>query len=347
MPYPEGSLGSPLVLALLNQLTARWLFVLLAAAIATGLWQSARLAGSAYLAPYFLAVMIFAVASSLDLEALRRAAGRSGLWLRSFLFSYTAFPALAWAAGRLVSPDEPLLRLGLLLLALVPAANTASVYTALARGDVAVTLTGIALGNFLMPVVLLAFFAVQGQGLALSPATLWRTLIVFVIAPTAAGVALGTRLRTGEARGGFSDAAPGGPAALWRQSAPILARLCVMAILLLNAAALRAQMEIRIGQLLVLAVTVLLLESVMYGLTRWWAARRLPGRPAQAKAFCFLHATRNTALALTLAGTAFGAPATLPILVTFLVQEPLAAAVAAVFRTELPAPGRPSEERNE
>src|SRR5690606_27600658 len=119
------------------------------------------------------------------------------------------------------------------------------------------------------------------------------------------------------------------------------------AILLLNAAALRAQMEIRIGQLLVLAVTVLLLASVMYGLTRWWGAGGLPGRPAQAKAFCGVAATRRTARAVTLAGTAFGAPATLPILVTFRVQEPLAAGVAAVFRTELPAPGRPSEERNE
>ncbi|MFS8544389.1 MAG: hypothetical protein LOD91_11230, partial [Limnochordales bacterium] len=129
----------------LNQITARWLFALLAGAIALGFWLSAPLAPAAGLAPSFLAVMIFAVASSLDMGAFRRAGREPGLWLRSFLLSYIPFPTMAWVAGQLLFPDDPLLRLGLMLLALVPTANTSTVYTALAGGDVAFALTGIAL----------------------------------------------------------------------------------------------------------------------------------------------------------------------------------------------------------
>src|SRR5690606_1474364 len=101
--------GVPLaVLQRLNQITARWLFALLAGAIALGFWLSAPLAPAAGLAPSFLAVMIFAVASSLDMGAFRRAGREPGLWLRSFLLSYIAFPALAWTAGRLLFPHDPL-----------------------------------------------------------------------------------------------------------------------------------------------------------------------------------------------------------------------------------------------
>ncbi|HLT59128.1 MAG TPA: bile acid:sodium symporter [Limnochordales bacterium] len=320
----------------LNQITARWLFALLAGAIALGFWLSAPLAPAAGLAPSFLAVMIFAVASSLDMGAFRRAGREPGLWLRSFLLSYIAFPALAWTAGRLLFPHDPLLRLGLLLLALVPAANTASVYTALAGGDVATALTGIALGNLLLPALLLAFFASQGAG-AVSPAAMWRTLALFVILPTAAGTALGTRLGAGPAApsgtptdGAARDLGPRRLGELWRQAAPLIARACVMAIMLLNAAALRAaQMEVRVGRVVLLILILALIEGLMYGLTGWWTARRLPHRPAQGKAFCFLHATRNTALAIALAGTALGPQASLPAMAAFLIQEPLAAVVAA------------------
>lgn len=308
----------------INAITARWLFVLLAGAIASGWWQSAPLAPHAHLAPYLLAVMIFAVASSLDVAAFRRASAEPGLWLRSFLLSYLPFPAMAWAAGRLLFPDDPLLRLGLMILALVPAANTASVYTALAGGDVAFALTGIALGNILLPAVLMVFFAVQGAGASVSPAAVWRTLALFVMLPTVAGVALGTRLRA-------RQAAPGATAgAVWLSVAPLVARACVMGILLLNAAALRAQMELRVAQLAVMGVTLVAIEGIMYVLSGWWIHRRLPHRLGQGKAFCFLHATRNTALAVALASAALGPQASLPAMVAFLLQEPLAAAMAAL-----------------
>ena len=277
----------------LNRFTARWLFVLLAASIAAGWWHSAALAPAASVNPYLLAVMIFAVASTLDLEAFRRAGREPGLWLSSFALSYVVFPALAWAVGRLLFPADPLLRLGLLLLALVPAANTASVYTGLARGDVAFALTGIALGNVVLPLVLMAFFAARGAGTTVSPAMVWRTLLLFVILPTALGVAAGSRLQAAAQRtvtpaGNANSPGSPRPLGLWRLVAPIVARLCVMAIMLLNAAALRAQMAVRFDRVAILAAAVVLVETAMYALTRWWAARRLPERPAQSKALCFL-----------------------------------------------------------
>ncbi|REJ34786.1 MAG: hypothetical protein DIU82_08445 [Bacillota bacterium] len=319
----------------LNRFTARWLFVLLAGSIAAGWWQSAALAPAAFVNPYLLAIMIFAVASTLDPEAFRRAGREPGLWLRSFALSYVVFPAMAWAVGQLLFPADPLVRLGLLLLALVPAANTASVYTGLARGDVAFALTGIALGNILLPLVLMAFFAAQGAGTIVSPAMVWRTLLLFVILPTALGVAAGSRLQAkpvaADAPGAAGARTPARVAPVWRQAAPIVARLCVMAIMLLNAAALRAQMNVRLDRIAILAAAVLLMETTMYALTRWWAAHRLPERPAEGKALCFLHATRNTALAIALASTALGPQAALPAMTAFVVQEPLAAAVAAQF----------------
>ncbi|HEY8418001.1 MAG TPA: bile acid:sodium symporter [Limnochordales bacterium] len=314
----------------LNQITARWLFVLLAGAIAAGWWHSAPLAPFAHLAPYLLAVMIFAVASSLDFGAFRRAGAEPGLWLRSFLLSYIPFPAMAWVAGRLLFPGDPLLRLGLMLLALVPTANTSTVYTALAGGDVAFALTGIALGNILLPVVLMVFFAVQGAEASVSPAVVWRTLALFVMLPTVSGVALGTRLGAEQAKPGTPT-----PGAVWLSVAPLVARACVMGILLLNAAALQAQMELRVAQLVVLGLALVSMEGIMYLLSGSWTLRRLPERLDQGKALCFLHATRNTALAVALASTALGPQASLPAMVAFLLQEPLAAAVAALVLARL------------
>lgn len=304
----------------LNGMISRWLFVLLLGAIAVGGWQAPLLAPVSYLSPYLLAVVIFAVASTLDVKAFQRAGRRVGLWARSFALSYTLFPLLGWAAGQLLFPADPLIRAGLLLLSLVPAANTCSVYTGLGRGDVAFALTGIALGNLLLPLLLMLFFGLGEPGV--SPVAMWRTLGGFVILPTAAGLGLGNWIAR----------RPGGPAApAWeRHLSPLLARLGVTGIMLLNAAALRMNMEWHWGKVLLLAAVITAIEGTMYAVTVWWSSRRVEDEQ-EGRALSFLHGTRNTALAIALASSLLDFEAALPAMVAFLVQEPLAAAVAAGF----------------
>ncbi|BAS26123.1 hypothetical protein LIP_0266 [Limnochorda pilosa] len=310
----------------LERLTARWAFFMLVASIGVGAWLAEPLAPAGRFSPYLLALVILAVSAGLDFAAFRASGVDPASWARVFLVGYPAYAAGAWVLGKALGLEGPA-HLGLFLLALAPPANTASVWTSAAGGDVAVALSGIALGNVVAPLLLALPLALAGTGVEAGTGLVlaWRILLPYVLVPALAGMALGGR---DPFRG------PG-----WQQGFRLLARIAVLAIMLVNAAALWQQSRPPLTLVALIGAGVVGIEGSIYALGSRTARRfRLP--PGPSRAFSFLQSMRNTALVIALASAAAGPESALPAMIAFAVQEPLAALVAARLarRTGSPDP---------
>lgn len=309
-----------------DRLSARWVFPLLIVSVIAGVGFAGSLAPGAALSPYLLGLLTLSVSSSLDWNAFRSSQVSAWRWARLFLTGYLVYAGGALLLGLAFPLPDPG-RVGLLLLALAPPANTASMWTREARGDVGVALSGITLGNGIAPVLLALPLALAGVGAGAGEGLLlaWRMLVPFVLAPALLGMALG-------GRDPFR-----GPA--FQQASRLLARASVMSIMLFNAAALWHQSRPPFSLLLPLAAGVVAIEGAVYALSLL-RARSHPVPAGRRAAFAFLQATRNTALVIALASSALGPQAALPAMVAFVVQEPLAALVArGLARTEERHPG--------
>lgn len=148
------------------------------------------------LLPFVIAILMFGIGMSLTLGnfvSLKSApkAAVLGLLNMFVLFPLLAF-VLAWALDL-----PPHLGIGLVLLAACPSGSTSNLFTYLARGDVALSITLTAVSKTL-PVLTIPLyvglasliFAGEERSLSLRFADISERMVVMVLLPTAAGMAL-------------------------------------------------------------------------------------------------------------------------------------------------------------
>lgn len=146
--------------------------------------------------------LVFAVALDLTWAQFRRVLTRPKAPAIGLVAQYLMLPAVAFVVG-LWTAATPSVALGLLLVACCPAGALSNYLTGVARGDVAtsVSMTAVStLFSVLVTPLLFGFWASMNpdtrailQQIAIDPARLVMTLMIMLVIPIAAGMALRAR----------------------------------------------------------------------------------------------------------------------------------------------------------
>jgi sodium/bile acid cotransporter 7 len=170
-------------------LRKRWFLLLLLAGLTLACLRPQWLKpATAWLEPRLIvAVSLFLMAWGLESRSLFQALARPLPALWALFISYSALPALAWSASRLLPVAD--LRLGLLIIASVPCTLASAVlWTRLAGGNEAMALLAVFLTtatSWLATPAWLAFAA--GTSVVLDTPAMMRSLVLVLIVPVGLG----------------------------------------------------------------------------------------------------------------------------------------------------------------
>ncbi len=140
-------------------------------------------------------LMMVTVGTELETQHFRELARRKWTWTRVFVLQATLLPAIGFALVRWLGLP-PHVSAGILLLAACPVGDIANVYTLLARGNVAMSVSMNTLSCLLslvtMPLIFGAYtrFLNEPFVFAVPPSTLILRLSLMVAVPVVAGMAL-------------------------------------------------------------------------------------------------------------------------------------------------------------
>lgn len=130
-----------------------------------------------------LALLLYATFAQVDLLHVRRALRDRRFTLAAIIGNFVFVPAVVWASLDLL-PDDPAVRLGVLLVFLVPCTDWVITFTQLGGGDTprAISITPI---NLVLQIVLLPFYlwlmAPSGAEGSLGLAEVWPAIAIVVL----------------------------------------------------------------------------------------------------------------------------------------------------------------------
>lgn len=165
------------------------------AGLAVGLATDAGHLGE-YLVLPCLVAMLTAVFAQMDPSYVGQVRDAKPIVVVSLVLNFVVTPLIAWALGSWLLADQPDLRIGLLLLLVTPCTDWYLVFTAMARGH-----TGVAAAllpvNLVLQLALLPVYVLLlgGKAAQIEPTTLVESVLVVLVVPLAAAVALRSAAR--------------------------------------------------------------------------------------------------------------------------------------------------------
>ncbi|ABI55981.1 arsenic resistance protein [Alkalilimnicola ehrlichii MLHE-1] len=237
----------------------------------------------------------------------------------ALLVNFGVIPFIAFAIGLLFLADHPYFALGLLLAALLPTSGMTIAWTGFAKGNVPaaikMTVIGLLVGSVATP------FYVQwlmGAEVPVDLLTVFRQIAIIVLLPLVAGQITQHYLRRRYGQEGYQRR--------WAPRFPPLSSLGVLGIVFVAMALKAGDLIASPGDLLIIAVPVVLLYLINYTLSTG-IARAVLGR-GEGIALVYGTVMRNLSIALALAMNAFGeagADAALVVALAFIIQVQSAA----------------------
>jgi|LFRM01.1.fsa_nt_gb BASS family bile acid:Na+ symporter len=277
------------------------------------------LARVVFIAPYFIALIMFLVALRCrlaDVVRALRSPGKIGLLL---LLTYLVMPFFAWTMAKGFLAHEPQLAAGLVLINSLPVAATCSMWAGIAGGDLALGLTAVSLTTLLSglatPAVLALFI---GTMIDFDPGPLMRGLFWTVMIPVALGLIVGERRRA------FIDSH--GP------QIGLLVKPFMLSMLAINAALLVPYLQ-GIPAVELVRLYLVVFMQMMGGYLLGFAITVFFGLDYAASITMTYAATmRNNGAGILIAVSYFSPLMALPITLNTLIQQPIASTIYKFYR---------------
>jgi predicted Na+-dependent transporter len=300
----------------------RWLdkrmFILVLVALVLGFFT--RLPGNPVKAVVLLfAYMTFAASVTASLRQFARTLLRPWLplWLLALIHIFC--PVFVWGLSFLFYPAEQDVRIGYLIAAAIPIGVTSLVWTAMLKGDLALSLAAVTLDAIVTPVLLPLYFRlVIGHLVAIDYWAMVVQMLWMVTLPSLAGMALydwtGGRIAAfGEGIGGLS------------------AKIAFLAVIFINASVLGPQIVWSLALLKMAAVTFVMAVA---GYAAGYFGSLILHRPSRGLVLTMVYnvGLRNVSFGLVVALSYFPPLTAIPIMLLILFQQPLAAAIPALLR---------------
>ncbi len=243
------------------------------------------------------------------------------LWKRlafMFVISYGIIPLFALFLGKLILPGEPSLAAGLVLISLLPVAVTSAFWTETNEGSLPVTLSIITmttlLSGVLIPVLMHLYV---GTIVEFDSTALIIGLVKNVLIPVLIGLAVNQYLpQQTRAVKPFLDTG---------------VKLCLSLVIAINAAVIVPYLE-QMGRVL-LGVILGIIIYVLTCYTVGYSAARLvfPHRRDVQISILYTSAMRNNSAGIVIALAYFSPLVAVPVILSILFQQPMAAMVKAIL----------------
>ena len=264
------------------------------------------------------AYMTFVTALGTSLRQFVQVLRHPGLPFLVLLLVHIVVPALAWLVGAVFYPDDPLIRLGYLIGAAIPIGVTSVVWTAIVNGNLAASIVAVTLDTFLVPIILPAFFMIViGQAVQVDYVEMIIDLTLMVTIPSTVGMYLHDRTCGKVSR--FSQGAGG-----------VSAKLAMATVIYINASLVVPQIDWNLSMLKMLLVS-LLVVSLGY-VIGYLGSFLLKDRTRETSLTMIYNVgIRNNACGLVVALSYFPPSVAIPITLSILYQQPIAAMVSHIY----------------
>ncbi len=303
------------------------LFACLVAGSMVGWWGNDLLSQGRFLVPAMFAYMTFVASLRCSWSDVRRVVTHPGPLVVTLVLLHGVVPLLVRLVAVVVPPASAEIFAGFILVGAVPIGVTSAIWTGLAGGDVPLALTAATLDTMLSPLLTPAVISLfLGMEVRIDLWGLQFALLQMLVIPAAIGLTVRDLSNgTAHARG-----------------APFLgppAHLMLVAVIAINVATVRGALEARSVALGWWVLGAFLLVAADYALGVW-VPRRLGYPPPVTTALAYSVGIRNLSAGLVIAMEHFPPATGIPVVLSMIFQQPLAALLRRWLQPRASTPPR-------
>ncbi|OMF21550.1 bile acid:sodium symporter [Paenibacillus sp. FSL H8-0548] len=293
-----------------NRHFERWMFILIPGSLIFGFIFARQLQPYIETVPYLFAYVTLTMAIGCGLGQLREVMKRPGIMALTFVIAHVISPLVAFGLGSLVfGADSPYV-VGLVLFTIIPIGVSTVLWVGMSGGSVPLMLAMVVLDSALSPLVVPAgihlFF---DSAVEVKAGPIIIDLLIIIVLPTIIGVGLNQM-----SRGRIQNAvAP--------YTSP-LSKLCFVAVVSLNASAIAPHLDKLKQDMVLLIPLVVVLVGLCYAFGYIGTAKLR--NYEQQVTVSYATGMRNISLGIVLALGYFSPLAAVPVVLSILIQQPLA-----------------------
>ncbi|MGO4111133.1 bile acid:sodium symporter family protein [Paenibacillus sp. YAF4_2] len=293
-----------------NQNFERWMFLIIPGSLVLGFLFADQLQPMVDAVPYLFAYVTLTMAIGCGIRQLGQAVRRPGVLLWTLILAHLISPLIAYGIGSLIFGAASPYVVGLVLFTIIPLGVSTVLWVGMSGGSVPLMLAMVVLDSALSPFVVpfgIHLFFNTSVDIAIGP--IMFDLFVIVVLPTICGVVL-YELSKGRIQERVKPVA-----------API-SKLCFVAVVALNASAIAPYVDQLKRDMVKLVPLVIVLVGACYAIGYFGTARH--SRKDVQVTVSYATGMRNISLGIVLALGYFSPLAAVPVVLSILVQQPLA-----------------------
>ncbi|MUT65837.1 bile acid:sodium symporter family protein [Paenibacillus sp. NEAU-GSW1] len=293
-----------------NRYFEKWMFLIIPGSLILGFLFADSLQPMVGAVPYLFAYVTLTMAIGCGIAQLKEVLRKPGVMVWTFALAHVVSPLIAYGIGSaLFGPSSPYV-VGLVMFTIIPLGVSTVLWVGMSGGSVPLVLAMVVLDSALSPLVVPAglhlFF---NSSVEIDPVPLITDLLIIIVLPTVAGVML-NQWSSGRIQERVKPV-----------SAPI-SKLCFVAVVSLNASAIAPHVEQLKRDMLKLVPLVVVLVAICYAVGFLGTALRRD-RELQVTV-SYSTGMRNISLGIVLALGYFSPLTAVPVVLSILVQQPLA-----------------------
>ncbi len=286
------------------------MFLIIPGSLVLGFFFSSQLHRFVSAVPYLFAYVTLTMAIGCGLSQLRTVLTRPGIMLWTFVLAHIISPLIAYGLGALLfGVDSPYV-VGLVLFTIIPLGVSTVLWVGMSSGSVPLMLAMVIIDSVLSPFVVPAgIHLLFRTAVETDTMQMMGDLLILIVAPTALGVIL-------------FELTKGRIQPIVQPFAAPVSKLCFVAVVSLNAAAIAPYTEMLRGDLLRLIPLAIVMVGLCYAIGYFGTA---PYRNREIQiTVSYATGMRNISLGIVLALGYFSPLAAVPVVLSILIQQPLA-----------------------
>ncbi|PWW07121.1 putative Na+-dependent transporter [Paenibacillus cellulosilyticus] len=286
------------------------MFLLIPGSLVIGFLCSSVLRPMVDAVPYLFAYVTLTMAIGCGLGQLRQVLRRPGIIGWTFVLTHIAAPLIAYGIGAALFGAHSPYVVGFVLFAIIPLGVSSVLWVGMSGGSVALMLALVVIDSAISPIVVPSGIKLMfGAVVDIDTGGMIRDLVLIIVAPTVIGVTL-YELSKGRIQSKVQHIA-----------SPI-SKLCFVAVVALNAAAIEPYVEQLKDDMIRLVPVSILLVAICYALGYFGA---LPFRNRETLVtVSYASGMRNISLGIVLAMGYFDPLSAVPVVLSILIQQPMA-----------------------
>jgi Predicted Na+-dependent transporter len=287
-------------------------------ALLLGFLCSDALIGGVPLVPWMFAYITFAMGLGIRAREVKLAFTRPLPMLAAIAVAHVFMPLAAWGAGSALFGAESPYVVGFVLLMLSPLGISSLMWVGVSGGLPAAITALVTVSSLVSPLIVpFGLDLMFGAAIEMDTRGIMLDLLLIVVLPTAAGIAL-------------NEASRGRATAVLQPGAAFMSKLAFLAVITLNAAAIGPHIHLLGGAIPALIPAVVALVAIGYAAGY---AVSLPWRSAElTTTLAYGCGIRNISLGIVIGLGYLRPEAAVPVVLSILIQQPGAALFRSLLR---------------